>query len=49
MIELDIHRFHPTEKTRVVQMTIDQWKLFKGQKDYIYRAYQKDFNPTIIK
>jgi hypothetical protein len=48
MDELDVIKLKGTVCVDIKQMTLDQWKLFKGQIGFIYRAYQKGFHQFTI-
>jgi hypothetical protein len=47
--EIEIFRFHLTEPTKKILMTVNQWKSYKKQEDYTYVAYQVGWNQTIVK
>jgi len=48
MEEVEVFRFHNTEPTIKKTMLLSEFKALKKQKGYIYRAYQKEFNKTIL-
>ena len=46
--EIEVFRFHLTEPTRKMKMTNHEFKTMKKQPDYEYKAYQLDYNKTIV-
>jgi hypothetical protein len=46
--EIEVFRFHLTEPTRKMRMSIQDFKNMKKQKGYEYKAYQIDYNKTIV-
>lgn len=48
MTEIEIHRFHPTQPTVKKTMTQEEFNKMKKQEGYIYRAYQINWNKSII-
>lgn len=47
--EIEIFRFHLTEPTKKMLMTVNEWKSYKKQEGYIYLSYQVGYNKTLIK
>jgi len=48
MQEVEVFRFHNTEPTIKKNMLLSDFKAMKKQKGYVYRAYQIEFNKTIL-
>jgi hypothetical protein len=46
--EIEVHAFHKTKPTIKKLMTIAKFKELPKSKDYIYRAYQINFNKSIV-